>query len=405
MQQPQSIQSRFWNRLLQDLNDLRSSDLYRQATVFRPVSPTEIERCGKKLTHFGSNDYLSLSWHPSVIAAMQGAEREVETEPRAAGQRTGNKVGSGASPLVTGFTPDHSLLEHALAKFEDAESAVLFSSGYAANVGTIAALAGPDDVILSDALNHASLIDGCRLRKGPLHVYQHADVEDLQHKIKQVRHLARDLFIVSDSLFSMDGDYAPSREIHELCENYDAIAIFDEAHATGVCGNGGRGLCHSKEVETTRFIRTGTLSKSIGCVGGFLSGSHLLCNWIRNRARSYIYSTALPLPIVRAATASLAILESMDSERSELANTSRKLRASITETGLKTLVGDSPIVPVYFQDNAHVIAASERLMEQGLYVPAIRPPTVPSPMLRISLTVSHRPEQIERLLHGLRSIA
>jgi len=309
------------------------------------------------------------------------------------------KFGSGASPLVTGHTSAHARLVQSISEFENTENAIVFSSGYAANLGTVAALAAKEDVIFSDSLNHASLIDGCRLSRAQVIVYPHSDFVALVDLVKRNRHRGRFAFVATDSVFSMDGDLAPLTEINSLCNEYDMQCILDEAHATGVYGHNGRGLTEHTEVSTERIISIGTLSKAVGCSGGFVAGSKLLIDWLTNHARSWIYSTASTVPNAAGANKALSLVQHMNLERVELSKTAILLRARLTSLGYEVGQGDSPIIPVYLNDTANVLQFSQKLLDAGLYVPAIRPPTVPEnkSLLRISLSVKHTDEEIERL--------
>jgi 8-amino-7-oxononanoate synthase len=313
------------------------------------------------------------------------------------------RVGSSASPLIAGAGEAYQGLVRALADWEKAEQAIAFSSGYAANLGTIGALVTKNDAIASDALNHACLIDGCRLSRASVHVYPHSDMEALRALLKSLRPDHRRLFVVTDSVFSMDGDLALVQDIQGICEEFDAMVIADEAHASGVLGEQGRGVACGPGIDDRRWIRTGTLSKAIGCSGGFVTGSTLLIDWLTQHARSWIYSTAPPAALLAAATVGVQLASTMDREREHLEIKSLVLRAGLKRLGYTTRTESTPIVPVYFQSSHEVLAISGRLQQEGFFVPAIRPPTVPrnSAMLRISLTAAHTIQDIEDLLAAL----
>jgi 8-amino-7-oxononanoate synthase len=288
---------------------------------------------------------------------------------------------------------------------------MVFSSGYACNLGTLTALAGREDILFSDALNHACLIDGCRLSRGRVVVYPHNDMQALESLLEQHRSKHRNAFIVTDTVFSMDGDVADVEAIDRLCERYSAIALADEAHATGVLGPFGRGVLAQYDwfapgqPGRLRWVATGTLSKALGTHGGFVAGPAILEPWLIHHARSWIYSTAMPASVCAAATTAVRLAATMDTQREHLASMSRTLRQRLAELGLSTRVHDTtPIVPVPLGDNHRVVEISQRLLERGVYVPAIRPPTVPrdAAMLRISLNAAHQPEEIDRLLTALR---
>ena len=324
----------FWSHLEHALDIRRAQGLNRQSVISQPLGLTTISRNGTEAINFGANDYLGLSWHPEVRRAAFESSLLVQ------------KFGSGASPLVTGQTLEHARLVRSIADFEETESAIAFSSGYAANVGTVASLATKDDLIFSDSLNHASLIDGCRLSRSQLFIYPHCDMVALRELVRQNRNRGRFAFVASDSVFSMEGDLAPLLEIDALCHEFDMQCILDEAHATGVYGTNGRGLVEHVGLSRERIVSIGTLSKAVGCVGGFVSGPSVLIEWLTNHARSWIYSTALPIPNVAAACIAISLVQDMWSERRELARKAIELRSRLAGLGFDVGGGDSPIVPI-----------------------------------------------------------
>ena len=387
-----SSHSAFWLHLERALEVRRTQGLYRKCAISHPLGPTTISRNGAVAINFGANDYFGLSWHPDVR--------------RAAFESTQFKnFGSGASPLVSGHTPEHSKLVGSIADFEETENALVFSSGYVANVGTVASLATKEDVIFSDSLNHASLIDGCRLSRSQIYIYPHCDMAVLRELIRQNRHRGRFAFIASDSVFSMDGDLAPLLEINAFCHEFDMQCLLDEAHATGVYGTNGRGLAEHVGASRERIVSIGTLSKALGCVGGFVAGPSALIEWLTNHARSYVYSTASTIPNVAAACKAISLIRGMRSERIELAQKAVGLRSRLTGLGFEVGRGDSPIVPVYISDARRVMELSNTLLQAGVFVPAIRPPTVPKnrSLLRISLSIEHTAEETGRLVEALAS--
>jgi 8-amino-7-oxononanoate synthase len=307
--------------------------------------------------------------------------------------------GAGASPLVTGHSEAHAELERRLADFEGVEAALVFTSGFAANLGTVAALVDREDAIFADAKNHASLIDGCRLSRGEVHIYRHADVDHLAELLRDSARYRRRL-ILTDSLFSMDGDFAPLAEIAELAEKYSAMLMVDEAHATGVFGANGRGVAEHLGVEDGIHIRMGTLSKALGCAGGFVAGSRNLIDWLVNRARSYVFSTAFPPAVAAAAIAALDIVRDEPQRRQDLHGCAAKLRNELTTRGLNIGRSSSQIIPIYLGDPERTMQMSQSLRERGLFVPGIRPPSVPAgeSLLRISLSSVHTPAMLEKLL-------
>ncbi len=372
------------------LKDLSDRCLLRQPTVrLGAQQPAHIEWEGQTLVNFGSNDYLGLA-----------ADRRVGQAVRET--LAGSGWGSGASPLVTGRGQMHARLEERLAAFEDAEAAVLFPSGFAANVATIPAVVGRGDGVFSDANNHASIIDGCRLSDAAIVVYPHRDLTALRDRLRDGTGFRRRL-IVTDTLFSMDGDLAPLAELADLARQHDAMLMVDEAHATGVFGHGGRGVCEAMGIEAGVHIRVGTLSKALGSIGGFVVGQRRLIDWLRNRARAYVYSTAAPEAAAAAACQALQIVQQQPERRLRLLEQADHLRCRLQQQGWSTGRSASQIIPVILGDASRTMELAAQLREQGLLVPGIRPPTVPpgQSLLRISLCHGHTPEHLDRLVDAL----
>ncbi|HSY38891.1 MAG TPA: 8-amino-7-oxononanoate synthase, partial [Polyangia bacterium] len=354
---------------------------------------------GEPRLSFCSNDYLGLAAHPELASAAA-----------VAAARDG--FGASASRLVSGDLPAHRQLEAALARFFDRPAALLFPTGYQTNIGVLTALAGPDDVIVSDALNHASIIDGCRLSRARIAVYPHGDPEGAAHLLDQAR-TARRRLLVTESLFSMNGDAAPLARLAEAAQSHDAIFIVDEAHAIGVLGPRGRGLCAASDV--TPDVLIGTLGKALATAGGFAAGSDVLRDLLVNRARTFIFTTALPPPVAAAALAALEIVDSPEGDRrrallrAHADNLSPQL-AALRPSGLEAppdTVAGSPIQPFVVGSDTAALALSAALADRQIFVPAIRPPTVPvgSARLRITLSASHDPADLDRLVLALRSRA
>lgn len=380
-----------WESLDTELQDRAKAGLLRSVATWSPISARLIQSPdGRKLIHFGSNDYLSLSWHPRVL--------------HAAASSSSGRYGAGASPLLTGHTEAHETLRRRLAELESAEQTLLFSSGFAANVGVVSSLAGKDDLLFSDRLNHASLIDGCRLSRARTFVFPHGDVDELRRLVSTHRGSGRRAFVVTDSVFSMDGDLAPVRAYESLAEQYDLGLIVDEAHATGVYGERGAGLLEENQCRSDRWIKIGTLSKAIGCSGGFVAGPSCLINYLENAARSFVYSTSMPIGNCLSALASVELLSGMANERKSLREASISLRQRLQKIGHRVGGGDSPIVSIYSPSVSEVVAWSRRLLESGFYVPAIRPPTVPLDgcLLRVSLNSSHTQTDLDGLVEACR---
>ncbi len=316
--------------------------------------------------------------------------------------------GSGASALVSGHLPPLRSLERTLAQWEGAEAALVFGSGYAANLAVVSSLAARPDAVFSDALNHASLIDGCRLSRASIHVYRHNDTDHLAELLSSVGRRVRRRVIVSDTVFSMDGDVAPLAELLELAERFDCLLVIDEAHATGVLGEHGRGvtdLLPSGSWSWDRLIKVGTLSKALGAQGGFVCGSRRLIDWLVNHARPYIFSTALAPPVAAAARRAVAVVQSEPQRRRHVLSLAERLRQELRDLGARVGASCCPIVPLIVGAAREAMALSRRLENDGLLVPAIRPPSVPdgTARLRISVTAGHTEADVTRLVAALRS--
>jgi 8-amino-7-oxononanoate synthase len=340
------------------------------------------------LINFASNDYLGLA-RKLNDPTMQKTLEEFGW-------------GSGASPLVTGRSPVHAALENDLAAFKATASALTFPTGYAANVGTITALVDKQDVILSDARNHASIVDGCRLSGATVLVYRHNDVDHLAELLGIATSHRRRL-IVTDSLFSMDGDVAPLAKIAELSREHDCMLMIDEAHATGVFGEHGRGLAELFNCEDAVAVTVGTFSKALGSIGGFVAGSKSLIDWLANSARSYMFSTALPAACASANRSAVQLIQTEPHRREQLLSNAQHLRERLQLVGLLDESQNefcSQIVPVIVGTPEKAIALSATLKSAGLLVPAIRPPTVPvgGSMLRVSLSAMHTQTEMDQLL-------
>lgn len=375
----------------EELATLEALGLRRSLTERAGPQGAVVEFDGQRLINFGSNDYLGLAASQELTSAVRRALDECGW-------------GSGASPLVTGRGQFHARLETALAEFEETEAALLFPSGFAANVGAVAALAGKGDLVLSDAKNHASLIDGCRLSGARVQIYPHGHPELLEKHLQQAGGFRRRL-IVTDSLFSMDGDLAPLDVLADLAERHSAMLLVDEAHATGVFGAAGRGGCEHFGVERRVPIRVGTLSKALGASGGFVVGSRNLIDWLANRARPYVFSTAAPGPFAAAGLAALDVVRREPERRRRLLDQAAQLRAQLAHDGWQTGDGCSQIIPLRIGSPQRTMAMSRELRKRGLWVPGIRPPTVPDgeSLLRISLTSGHTDEMLVTLREALRS--
>ncbi|MDX2170509.1 MAG: 8-amino-7-oxononanoate synthase [Deltaproteobacteria bacterium] len=364
--------------------------------ALRPVDGPQDARVvldGRSVLCLSSNNYLGLANHPEVVAAAV-----------AAAERDG--VGSGASRLISGSMRAHHLLEAELAAFKGTAASLLFTSGYHANLGVIGSLVGPGDAVFSDALNHASLIDGCRLSRAHVAVYPHADVDGLAARLAAVP--ARRRLIVTDSVFSMDGDAAPLAAICDLAERYDAMVMVDEAHATGVVGARGAGLVEALGLRGRVTVQMGTLGKALGAFGAYVAGSRPLIDFLVNRARTQIFTTALPPPVVAAARAALAIVGREPARRDAVRHNARRLRAGLQQLGYRVPGdADSHILPVLIGDAEATMACSEALLARGVFAHGIRPPTVPpgTARLRVTVMATHTDADIEAALAAFAAVA
>lgn len=378
-----------------ELEERRRRGLYRVRRRLQSGQGARVHLHGHELINFSSNDYLALAGDPRLARAAARAARCYG-------------CGGGASALVSGYLPPLRALERTLAAWEGAEAALVFSSGYAANLATLSALVGKPDAIFSDACNHASLIDGCRLSRASIHIYRHNDCNHLAELLEREGRRVRRRLIVSDTIFSMDGDRPPLAELLELAERFDCLLLIDEAHATGVIGEHGRGvtdLLNPASWGWDRLVKVGTLSKALGTQGGFVCGSRRLIDWLINRARPYIFSTAIAPPVAAAAKRAIQIVRDEPQRRQKVLMLAERLRLALKEIGAR--IGDSccPIVPLIVGDPQEAMTLSRRLEKQGLLVPAIRPPSVPegTARLRISVTAGHTEADIDQLVTALRN--
>jgi 8-amino-7-oxononanoate synthase len=383
--------------LAQELEILASQDLRRGLTEVEEILPGgRVRVAGRILLNLSSNDYLGLSQEPRIIAAA-----------REAAARWG--VGAGASRLVVGHLALHEEVEARLAAFKGTEAAVIFSTGYMANLGVISALMGPSDTVLCDKLNHASIYDGIRLSGANLVRFPHRDMNRLEALLQKANPGRR--LIVTDSVFSVDGDLAPLQEMVELKDRYGAMLMVDEAHATGVLGPQGAGLAAALDLTHRVEVHMGTSSKALGSLGGYVAGDRRLIDYLYNRARSFIYSTAMPPPVLGAIAGALDIILMKPERRTYLLEQAEEFRRVLTQGGFDTLGSETQIVPVLVGENARTLEMSARLRERGLMAVALRPPTVPPGRARVrfSLSAAHSREDLaaarETILHVGREMA
>ena len=355
---------------------------------------------GREMLAFCSNDYLGLASHPDMAeAACEGARRF--------------GVGAGASPLVSGHSTANDALEQELAAFVGLPRALYFYAGYATNIGIVPALVGDGDAIFSDALNHACLIDGARLSRARIHRFAHADLADLATQL--AASTARRKLVISDAVFSMDGDVADIPALLALCERHDALLLLDDAHGFGVCGPQGRGSLAAVgltgDSASRRVLYMATLGKAAGVAGAFVAGPDDLVEWLLQKTRSYIFATAAPALLACALRTSLQLIEQGDARRAQLQHRIAQLREGLhpvlAKSGWRLGHSDTPIQPLMIGGNAEALAVMEGLREQGIWVPAIRPPTVPegTARLRIALSSAHTEADIHRLVQALDRLA
>jgi len=382
----------------QELSNLKNTGLYRHMSLIHGHQEPKVTVNGKDTILLCSNNYLGLASHPKVKAAAIGAIEKYG-------------FGSGASRLVSGNMKLHEELEQRLARFKGTEAALVFNSGYHANIGIISALVGRGDVIFSDKLNHASIIDGCLLSKAELKRYPHKDINSLEALLK--KHATRNTplietfrgrhhatLIITDGIFSMDGDIAPLKELSELADKYNCMLMVDDAHATGVLGKNGKGTLEHFDIDNpnpvlrhngTGIIQMGTLGKGLGCFGAYVAGSKKLIDYLVNKARSFIYTTSLPPSVCAASIAAIDIIENEPQLRQDLWDRISFFRSGLENAGFDIMNSETQIIPILIGKADKAIKISKNLMDKGVFIQAIRPPTVPegTSRLRITLMANH----------------
>jgi glycine C-acetyltransferase/8-amino-7-oxononanoate synthase len=378
--------------LAERLEDLRETGLYRRLRLVEGRQGPRITLDGLDVLLLCSNDYLGLAAHPRVRNAAAEAA-----------MRWG--AGAGASRLISGNMQPHQRLERRVAEFKGYESALLFGSGYLANSGTISALAGRGEVVFSDELNHASIIDGCRLSRAETFVYRHADVEHLAWGLEQAG--GRAALIVTDGVFSMDGHVAPLPELVSLARRHGCRLMVDEAHATGALGPGGRGSVAAAGLSGEVDVVMGTLGKALGSYGAYVCANRETTDYLLNTARSFIFSTAPPPPVAAAGLAALELLAAQPERVEKLSANASTLRNALANEGLAVGEGRSQIVPVEVGDPERTMELCERILERGVFAQGIRPPTVPAGTSRLRFTVmsTHRREELECAAHTVGAAA
>jgi 8-amino-7-oxononanoate synthase len=365
------------NGLLREIKDRAS-----------PQGPRAIFK-GKEYVNFSSNDYLGFSTHPYVMKRAKEAIDEFG-------------YGSGASRLLGGGSILHDKLERKIAQFKGTESALLLNSGYSANTGIIPAISDEHTVFFSDEFNHASIIDGCRLSRAKTQIYRHRDVSHLEALMKEQN--VRKKIVLTDTVFSMEGDIAPLEGIFNICKNHDALLYLDDAHGTGVLGNGKGALAHFNIQPEPWIIQMGTFSKALGSLGAFITGSSGIIEWILNTSRSFIFSTTLPPCVAAASAAALDLIEKDSELIKRLWENRNEAVRLLKDIHCDTMGSETPIIPIRTGTLENTVRVSKHLYERGIFAPAIRPPTVKKPRIRITITAAHTSEDIERLIQALKDL-
>jgi glycine C-acetyltransferase len=369
-----------------ELNNLREQGLYNTVRALNSPQGAWLEVDGRRVLNLCSNNYLGLANHPRLKEAA-----------KAAIDRMG--IGPAAVRSIAGTTSLHLELESKLAEFKHVEAALTFQSGFNANIAVIPALVGKGDVIFSDQLNHASIIDGCRLSRADIVAYAHNDVDDLRQKIAETREYGRRI-VISDGVFSMDGDIAPLPQLYEVAEEHDILLMVDDAHGEGVLGHGGRGIVDHFELHGKVDIEVGTMSKAFGVVGGMVAGKKILVDWLKQRARPFLFSSAMTIPDVAACLEALDMLAESTELVDRLWANAETFKSGMKQMGFNTGVTQTPIVPVMLGEAPLAQQFSRRLFEEGVFAMAIGFPTVPKGKARIRVmnSAAHTPQDLETAL-------
>ena len=376
------------NALQKELDQRKADGLLRQRRLLDSPQAEHIVANDKKYLSFCSNDYLGLANHPALIAAMQAAAGD-------------SGVGSGASNLITGHHRYHDELEKKLAKFVQMPAALIFSTGYMANIGVISALMGRNDAVFADKLNHACLNEGAYLSRAQFHRFAHNDVAALEKLLQNST--AKHKLIAADAVFSMDGDIAPIPEYLQLCEQYDAYLYVDDAHGFGVLGKHGKGSLSHYNLKSPRIIYMATLGKAAGVAGAFVAGEQVVIDYLIQKANSYVYSTPAPPALSATLSASINLIEQGDDLRAHLQHLIATLKANLKLKTWQLMPSDTAVQPLVVGSNKAAVGLSEYLQKYGILVPAIRPPTVPvnTARLRISLSAAHSVKDVVKLAQAI----
>jgi 8-amino-7-oxononanoate synthase len=374
------------------LSEAEAAGLRRTLRVVEDFDGAEVTVAGRKYISFASNDYLGLARHPDIVASAKAALEKYG-------------AGAGASRLVIGDLAIHHELEDCIARFKGREAARLFATGYLANIGAVCALVGPGDAIISDEKNHSSIIDACRLSRAKILIYRHVDMDSLREKLEEAKDL-RNRLVITESVFSIDGDIAPVNQVAQLAKEFGAWSMIDEAHATGIVGEKGRGAEELFNCTGAVDIVMGTLSKAVASQGGFIAGGRGLMDLLINASRTLIYSTGLAPAAAAAAKESLGVMEREPQRRKRLFENVARINQMATDLSLRDQPSETPIIPLVIGDEKDAVKAFEMLLEKGLIVPVMRYPTVPKSqaVLRISLSCEHTTEHLNRLTDALATL-
>lgn len=376
-----------------ELDDLKERGLYRPLRVLQERQEAETVFDGKRVINLSSNNYLGLTTHPKLIAAAHAAV-----------ERFG--AGSGSVRTIAGTMSQHMELEAKIAQFKHTEAALVFQSGFTANAGTVSSVLAKEDVIISDELNHASIIDGCRLSRAKIAVFKHKDVADLRRVLDETKGQYRRTLVITDGVFSMDGDVAPLADIVEVAERYQAIIMVDDAHASGVMGHQGRGTVDHFGLHGRVHIQVGTLSKAIGCLGGYVAGSGSLIDYLIHKARPFLFSTSHPPAVTGAAIAAFDLLQEDPTLMERLWENTRYFKAGLEALGFDTAGSETPITPVIAGDAKLAMTLSDRLFEEGIFAQGIGFPTVPNEKSRVRtiVTATHTREELDHALAAFEKV-
>ena len=378
--------------LAEDLNGLRSRGLFRPLRVLESAQDTEVTIEGRRLLNLSSNNYLGLTTHPRLTQAMIEATAQYG-------------AGSGAVRTIAGTMAVHEALERKLADFKHTEASLVFQSGFTANVGVLQSMVQEGDVIISDELNHASIIDGIRLSKAERSIYRHRDVDDLEQHLSKHRDKRMKL-VVTDGVFSMDGDIAPLKQIVERAEAYSALVMVDDAHASGVLGRNGRGTVNHFGLDGRVDLQIGTLSKAIGVLGGYVASTQTVRDFLIHRARPFLFSTSHPPGVAAACTAALDVLLSEPERIDRLWANTRRFKDGLRRSGFQTGASETPITPVIVGAGQTAMDFSDRLFQAGIFAQGIGYPTVPEGRARIRtiVTSAHSEAQLDHALEAFETV-